>query len=125
MPESPILEVVEKPESPPSRYAVTGVYFFHADVFEICAGLRPSARGELEIADVLNAYARRGELEHEILEHDWRTPGPLTGCCARRSSSPGLRRGAGPDVGGAKGRDSNGRRQPRRVVERAPTGEKD
>src|SRR5947207_3660617 len=44
-----IVEIIEKPKKPPSSYAVTGIYFYDADVFSICKTLRPSGRGELEI----------------------------------------------------------------------------
>jgi glucose-1-phosphate thymidylyltransferase len=59
--------IVEKPQSPRSHYAVTGLYFYDADVLEIATGLRPSARGELEITDVNKAYLRRGSLHVTVL----------------------------------------------------------
>jgi glucose-1-phosphate thymidylyltransferase len=63
--------IVEKPENPPSPYAVTGIYFYEASVFDILPGLQPSGRGELEITDVNNALIERGALEWEVLDGFW------------------------------------------------------
>ncbi|MBN8598046.1 MAG: NTP transferase domain-containing protein [Planctomycetes bacterium] len=70
-----IVEIIEKPKSPPSDLAVTGIYFYDQTVFDICATLKPSGRGELEITDVNNAYLKAGTLTHEILEGWWTDAG--------------------------------------------------
>ena len=72
---SAIVEIIEKPEAPPSNYAVTGIYFYDAEVFEMCNELEPSARNELEITDVNNLYLKRGDLAHHILDGWWTDAG--------------------------------------------------
>jgi glucose-1-phosphate thymidylyltransferase len=59
--------IVEKPKQPRSPYAVTGIYFYDNRVLGIAAGLKPSARGELEITDVNRAYLEAGDLHVELL----------------------------------------------------------
>lgn len=59
--------ILEKPAQAPSRYAVTGLYFYDAAVTDIARTLCPSARGELEITDINNAYLQRGQLAVEVM----------------------------------------------------------
>ena len=61
-----VVGIEEKPEKPRSKYAITGIYFYDNRVLEIAAGLKPSARGELEITDVNLEFLRRGDLHVEL-----------------------------------------------------------
>jgi glucose-1-phosphate thymidylyltransferase len=70
-----IVEIIEKPADPPSRFAVTGIYLYDRTVFEIAKTLKPSDRGELEITDVNNEYIRRGDLTYNVLEGWWTDAG--------------------------------------------------
>ncbi|GAX91973.1 sugar phosphate nucleotidyltransferase [Effusibacillus lacus] len=76
--EQRIVAIEEKPLVPKSRYAVTGIYMYRPEVFEVIARLVPSTRGELEISDVNNYFIRTGELSHDILQGFWEDAGTLT-----------------------------------------------
>jgi glucose-1-phosphate thymidylyltransferase len=70
-----VVRVIEKPKRPPSRYAVTGIYFYDASVFDYVNALKPSRRGELEITDVNNRYIEAGLMTYEILRGWWTDAG--------------------------------------------------
>ena len=73
--EGRIVGIEEKPKQPKSHYVVTGIYMYDGQVFDIIRTLQPSARGELEITDVNNAYLKRGEMTYDILEGWWTDAG--------------------------------------------------
>jgi glucose-1-phosphate thymidylyltransferase len=66
-----VVRIVEKPEEPASPYAVTGVYFYDATVFDVLPHLEPSARGELEITDVNNHFVAAGTMEYDVIDGFW------------------------------------------------------
>ncbi len=70
-----IVRIVEKSKTPPSNLAVTGIYFYDSEVFDIIRPLKPSGRGEFEITDVNNAYIEKGTLEYDLLEGWWSDAG--------------------------------------------------
>ncbi len=74
-----IVAIEEKPEQPPSSYAVTGIYLFDRTVFDRIAKLERSARGELEITDVNNSYIADGSMRWQELEGWWTDAGTVDG----------------------------------------------
>jgi glucose-1-phosphate thymidylyltransferase len=70
-----IVRIVEKPKVPPTRLAVTGIYFYDESVYDIIAKLKPSGRGELEITDVNNAFIALGQLTFDVLPGWWTDAG--------------------------------------------------
>lgn len=70
-----ILRIEEKPKNPKSNFAVTGIYMYDPEVFEIIKTLKPSARGELEITDVNNTYLEKGKLTYDTLKGWWTDAG--------------------------------------------------
>lgn len=66
-----IKRIVEKPENPPSAFAVTGVYFYDPTVFDVIPTLKPSGRGELEITDVNNYFISRNDMEYDVIDGFW------------------------------------------------------
>ena len=72
-----IISIEEKPDHPKSEYAVTGIYMFDSDVFEVIKHLTPSDRGELEITEVNNHYIRQGKMKWSVLEGWWTDAGTM------------------------------------------------
>ncbi len=70
-----IVSIEEKPKNPKSSFAVTGIYFYDDQVFEIIKTLKPSGRGELEITDVNNFYVRQGTMTHDTFQGHWTDAG--------------------------------------------------
>jgi len=70
-----IVSIDEKPKDPKSNYIVTGIYMYDNQVFDIIKGLKPSARNELEITDVNNAYLKKDKLTYDIFDGWWSDSG--------------------------------------------------
>ena len=66
-----IVSIVEKPETPPSNYAVTGLYCYGPDVFDVVKTLKPSGRGELEVTDLNNHYISAGAVHFDVHPGFW------------------------------------------------------
>ncbi|MCK5557012.1 MAG: spore coat protein, partial [Candidatus Hydrogenedentes bacterium] len=70
-----IVRIEEKPEKPASQFAVIGVYMYDKQVFNTVKTLKPSARGELEITDVNNAYIEKGKMKYSVVDGWWADAG--------------------------------------------------
>lgn len=70
-----VIGIEEKPKNPKSSYSVTGIYMYDDYVWDVIKGLEPSARGELEITDVNNAYIKRGDLTWDRIDGWWTDAG--------------------------------------------------
>lgn len=70
-----ILGIEEKPDIPKSNFAVTGMYLYDSEVFDIIKTLKPSSRGEIEITDVNNSYIENGKMRYSILKGFWSDAG--------------------------------------------------
>ena len=70
-----VMNIEEKPENPRSNYAVTGLYLYDAQVFDVIKNLKPSSRGELEITDVNNHYIKNNEMSYGIVKGFWSDAG--------------------------------------------------
>jgi glucose-1-phosphate thymidylyltransferase len=70
-----VVGIEEKPRKPKSNLAVTGIYMYDGQVFDIISKLKPSARGELEVTDINNAYLRKGQLTYDVLKGWWTDAG--------------------------------------------------
>ena len=66
-----LIAIEEKPERPDSHWAITGIYFFPTDLFDIAEKVTPSGRGEYEVTDILAAYLKQGRLDYSMIEHWW------------------------------------------------------
>jgi glucose-1-phosphate thymidylyltransferase len=75
MDERQIVEIEEKPKNPKSHFAVVGLYFYDSQVWNIIRDIKPSARGEMEITSVNNAYIERSQLMFDICEGRWTDAG--------------------------------------------------
>jgi len=73
--EKEIISIIEKPEGATVGFAQTGAYMYRGEVFNILDKIKPSARGELEISDVNNYYAKLKVLDYEVIEGFWRDAG--------------------------------------------------
>lgn len=73
--ENKVIGVEEKPKQPKSNLAVTGMYLYDNNAFDVIRGLQPSGRGELEITDVNNHYIKNNQMSYHVLESEWTDAG--------------------------------------------------
>src|SRR5439155_740371 len=66
-----VVQIIEKPDDPPSSFGVTGIYFYDATVFDVIPTLTPSGRGELEITDVNNWFVSQQTMQYDVLDGFW------------------------------------------------------
>ncbi len=88
-----ITKIIEKPENPPSEYAVTGVYFYDSEVFDIIKTLKPSERGEYEISDVNNEYIKKRKLYADFFEGWWTDAGTFASLKRAQELVEGIKNG--------------------------------
>jgi glucose-1-phosphate thymidylyltransferase len=74
-----LVNIIEKPKTPPSNFAVLGAYVYPPDVFNVIDGLKPSGRGELEVTDINNYYAAKGQLDYGQIQGFWQDAGTFEG----------------------------------------------
>lgn len=97
-----IVAITEKPAKPKSSFAVTGIYLYDSDVFSIARTLKPSARGELEITDVNNAYLERRHLSYDVLPGWWTDAGTHESLARANEAAKDLAFGAPFDKAGGR-----------------------
>ena len=68
---SKVVEVIEKPQQPPSNNIIVGIYFMQPSVFDVIRNVKPSARGETEITEVQRHYLEKGKLSAAELKGNW------------------------------------------------------
>lgn len=73
--EQQVIEIEEKPKAPKSSFAVVGLYLYDEHVFDVIRGIQPSARGELEITSVNNAYIAKNQLQYDVCHGRWTDAG--------------------------------------------------
>ena len=70
-----VVKIIEKPKKPETNFVTTGIYQYDSNVFNIIKKLKPSARGELELTDVNNAYIKKGQIKAEFVKGFWSDAG--------------------------------------------------
>lgn len=86
-----VIKVEEKPVKPKSDLAVTGIYLYDNQAFDIIRKIKPSARGELEITDVNNYYIKKNKMSYHILDSEWTDAGTFDSLLRANMIAAGLR----------------------------------